>query len=73
VARKKHEVLLYDISKHVWPTNVDLMDFMLLVQDKTGADQLLLKGLLLAAALAYLAGFTCLYRRGRRTREHLTR
>ena len=38
--------LLYNLNRHSWPTNVDLMDFMLLVQAKIGASQLLLKGIL---------------------------
>jgi hypothetical protein len=49
--------LLYNLSHETFPTNVDLVDFMLLVQEKTGASQLLLKGLLLAVTILYLSWF----------------
>ncbi len=55
--------LLYNLSRETWQTGVDLVDVMLLLQAKTGASQLLLKGLLLAATIAYLSGFVWLYRR----------
>ena len=55
--------LLYDMSRHTWPTNVDLLDFMLLLQSKTAVSQSVLKGLLFAGSVAYLSGFVWLYRR----------
>ena len=55
--------LLYDMSRHTWPTDVDLLDFMLLLQSKTAVSQSVLKGLLFAGSVAYLAGFVWLYRR----------
>ncbi len=63
--------LLYNLSHNSFPTNVDLLDFMLLLQQKTSASQLFLKGLLLGSTLAYLAAFlwTYLYFRSRRKAE----
>ena len=61
--------LLYDMSRRTWPTNVDLLDFMLLLQSKTAASQSRLKGLLFASSVAYLAGFVWLYRRARSRQE----
>jgi hypothetical protein len=55
--------LLYDLEQHTWPTNVDLMDAMLLIQEATGASQLPLKAILGFLALAYLSAFVLIYRR----------
>jgi ketosteroid isomerase-like protein len=54
--------LLYNLNHQTFPTNVDLVDCMLLVQEKVGASQLLLKGLLTAAGIIYLSGFVWLYK-----------
>lgn len=56
------QALLYNLDHQSWPTNVD---FMLLVQGRIGASQLLLKGLLLIAAILYLFGFEWLYQHAR--------
>jgi hypothetical protein len=64
--------LLYNLSQHTWPTNVDLMDFMLLLQEKTSASQLWLKGFVFIVAAFYLTAFVWVYRRHRkleRTRD----
>jgi hypothetical protein len=63
--------LLYNLNHHIWPTNVDLMDFMLLLQEKTGTSQILLKGLLLAATAIYLVGFVWLYRKNKAVGEKI--
>jgi hypothetical protein len=55
--------LLYDFVQHTWPTNVDLMDAMLLLSRTTGASQVLLKVILGALAAAYLYFFLRGYRR----------
>jgi hypothetical protein len=57
--------LLYDLNQQIFPTGVDLTDFMLLVQGTTGAGQLLLKGVLFLVAGLYLWLFLWIYRRGR--------
>lgn len=46
--------LLYDIERHTWPTNVDLMDAMLLISAATGLSQGVLKTTLAIMAVAYL-------------------
>lgn len=46
--------MLYDIERHTWPTNVDLMDAMLLISDGTGASQVVLKTILVIISVAYL-------------------
>lgn len=46
--------LLYDITSHTFPTGVDLMDFMLLVSQKTGSSQVFLKLVLALLAGVYL-------------------
>ncbi len=57
--------LLYNLNNRTFPTNVDLVDAMLLVQQRTGASQFLLKGVLLAVTILYLSGFVALYWRNR--------
>lgn len=54
--------MLYNLNQQSFPTNVDLVDFMLLLQEKTGASQSLMKGLLVMAALLYLVGMAWFYR-----------
>jgi hypothetical protein len=49
--------LLYDFEQRTWPTNVDLMDTMLLISRATGASQALLKGFLVVLAAANLVFF----------------
>ncbi len=61
--------LLYDLSHKTWPTNIDLVDFMLLVQEKPGASQLLLKGLILAVTILYLFWFVWFNRQKRATQK----
>ncbi len=46
--------LLYDIGHHTWPTNVDLMDAMMLISDWTGASQVVLKTILAILSVGYL-------------------
>jgi len=58
--------LLYNLDHHVWPTNVDLMDVMLLLQPKVGASQILFKGLLLTIAVVYLSVFVWAYKQNRK-------
>lgn len=60
--------LLYNLNQQTFPTNVDLVDFMLLVQEKVGASQLLLKGLLTAAGVIYLWGFVWFYKSNKAAR-----
>jgi hypothetical protein len=55
--------LLYNIERHTWPTNVDLMDAMLLISAATGAPQLVLKALLAVTAAVYLYFVWRSYRR----------
>jgi len=54
--------LLYDLESHTWPTNVDLMDAMLLISGWTGAPQVLLKTILAIGAVAYLYLFWRAYK-----------
>lgn len=61
--------LLYNLDHQTWPTNVDLVDFMLLVQGRIGASQLLLKALLLVAAVLYLSGIVWFYKRNKAARK----
>lgn len=61
--------LLYNLNHQTWPTNVDLVDFMLLVQGRIGASQLLLKGLMLIAAILYMSGFVWSYRQNKVTQK----
>lgn len=56
--------LLYDISRHTWPTNVDLMDFMLLITMRTGASQGVMKTILVLITIAYLYGVVRFYKAG---------
>jgi hypothetical protein len=49
--------LLYDFEQRTWPTNVDLMDTMLLISRATGSSQALLKGFLVVLAAANLVFF----------------
>ena len=58
--------LLYNLNHHTWPTKVDLMDFMLLLQARIGVSQLLLKGFLLIVAALYLTAFAWVYRQHRK-------
>jgi len=55
--------LLYDIEKNTWPTNVDLMDFMLLLQRFTGSSQVAMKIGLLVFFILYLAAVGLLFSR----------
>jgi hypothetical protein len=57
--------LIYNLNQQTFATNVDLLDAMLLIQEKLGASQLLLKGLITAAAILYLFGFVLFYRLSR--------
>ena len=52
-----------------WPTGVDLMDVILLLQMRMDANPLLLKGLLALVALLYLSAVIWLYGRSRRDRK----
>lgn len=58
-----YQALAYDRPQRAWPTGVDLMDVMLLLQMQFPLGLDLLKALLLAAAVLYLALFLWLYRR----------
>jgi hypothetical protein len=58
--------LYYNIDSMTYKTSIDLVDFMLLLQMKIDAGQVLLKGLLLGASVYYLFGFVWFYRRSRR-------
>lgn len=60
---------LYDLDRHVWPTNVDLMDFMLLLQERISASQILLKASLFLVAAIYLSMLILAYRRFGRSQE----
>jgi hypothetical protein len=53
--------MLYNLNQESLPTNVDLVDFMLLVQEKVRASQILLKGAILLASILYLVGFVWFY------------
>lgn len=64
--------LLYDLDRHSWPTNVDLMDFMLLLQAMLGVSQGLFKGLLATTAIIYLSSFIWAYRRNRKPNKNGT-
>jgi hypothetical protein len=57
--------LLYDLEQNTFPTNVDLMDAMLLASRATGASQAVLKAILVVLAVAYLVIFWRTYRRQR--------
>jgi hypothetical protein len=57
--------LIYNLNQQTFATNVDLVDAMLLIQEKLGASQLVLKGLLIILAMLYLFGFVFLYRLNR--------
>jgi hypothetical protein len=61
--------LYYNLDKVKFETSVDLVDFMLLIQMKIDASQYLLKGILLGAAILYLAGIVWFYRRSRRAMQ----
>ena len=61
--------LLYNLDRQVWPTNVDLVDFMLLVQGRIAASQLQLKGLLFTTAIIYLSGFVWFHRLNKVTQK----
>jgi hypothetical protein len=61
--------LLYNINYQTWPTNVDLVDFMLLVQERTGAGQLFLKIVILLISGFYLALFVWFYNRNKVSRK----
>ena len=54
--------LLYDLNHHTWPTSVDLMDVMLLLQEKTSISQFWLKGFVFITAVIYLIVFVRVYR-----------
>lgn len=54
--------LAYRGTPH-WPTNVDFMDIVLLLQMQLHASQPLLKSLLVVVVVLYLVGFVWLYRR----------
>ncbi len=55
--------LLYDLGRQTFPTNVDLVDFMLLTSQATGAGQALMKTALWVLGSLYLAAFLLVYRR----------
>lgn len=55
--------LLYDLGRQTFPTNVDLVDFMLLTSQATGAGQALMKTALWVLGSIYLAAFLLVYRR----------
>jgi hypothetical protein len=55
--------LLYDLGQQTFPTNVDLVDFMLLTSQATGAGQALMKTALWVLGSIYLAAFLLVYRR----------
>lgn len=55
--------LLYDLGRQTFPTNVDLVDFMLLSSQATGAGQTLMKTALWVLGSIYLAAFLLVYRR----------
>ncbi len=57
--------LLYNIDDKIFPTNIDLVDVMLLIQSKTGASQILMKAILLAVTILYLSSVISLYWRNR--------
>jgi len=54
---------LYDLDHRVWPTNVDLMDVMLLLQTRIEASQIVLKAALFIIAAVYLVLIIWLYKR----------
>lgn len=58
--------LYYNLEQQTYQTSVDLVDFMLLLQMRIDASQVLLKSLLLILAILYLTGFVWLYRRNRK-------
>ena len=58
--------LYYNLDRAKFETSVDLVDFMLLIQMKVDASQLLLKGVLLGASVLYLIVFVWFYWRSRR-------
>ena len=59
---------MYDITRYTWPTNVDLMDFMLLISNPTGVSQGVLKPIMALLAIAYLYLILLSYRLARRNR-----
>lgn len=61
--------LIYDLSRQTFPTNVDLVDFMLLTSQTTGAGQALVKTALALTSLVYLTAFVLVYRRAFRRRS----
>jgi hypothetical protein len=52
-----------------WPTGVDLMDFMLLLQREFAISQLALKGLLITVTILYLAALVWIYERTKMRRK----
>ena len=46
--------LLYDVEQHTWPTDVDLLDVMLLIRQRWPVPQLYLKGTLVLVGAAWL-------------------
>lgn len=59
------QIFSYNFERSPWPTGADLVDFLLLLQMRLEVSLYLLKGLLLALAMLYLAGFFWFYRRSR--------
>jgi hypothetical protein len=57
--------LLYNLNHFTFPSNIDLVDAMLLVQQRTGASQFLLKAILVVLAVVYLSAFIGVYWRNR--------
>ena len=55
--------LLYDVGAQTWPTEVDLLDVMLLIRQRWPLAQTFLKGTIVLVAAAYLAFSLRLYRR----------
>ncbi|GAB4524584.1 MAG: hypothetical protein Fur0018_08280 [Anaerolineales bacterium] len=50
------QALLYNLNTQTWPTNVDLLDVLLLLQPLTGFSQGALKIILAALGAGYMAG-----------------
>lgn len=57
--------LLYDVERQTWPTEVDLLDVMLLIRQRWPLAQTFLKGAIVLLAAVYLALALRLYRRPR--------
>lgn len=57
--------LTSDLERSTWPTGMDLVDLMLLLQQRLHFNPLLLKGAFLSVSLVYLAVFLWSYQRTR--------